>query len=217
MPWLTPEDNAPADTVCRTLEIPNDIGYITAVTGALLDLTNARNWEQHGAATPEETAALMMQMFLAFTASECEEATPPVTVIYPDNFVIVAEQGLNPLANYNVLASSGQLFAHQGEVTPIANGNVYIFPFFARAGVYDVKIRGLRGTNFGMVDWYVDSVLQAAGQSWYNGAAQNSFQQTITIETVSDGNHFLHCEVNGKQAASSSFRFVFVSAIGYIQ
>jgi len=53
--WLTP-DEIPATTVCRYLRIPNDWRWEAAFRGALLLLTEAENWEQFGALTPEETA-----------------------------------------------------------------------------------------------------------------------------------------------------------------
>jgi hypothetical protein len=153
-------------------------------------------------------------------ANATYEVMTPVTIpdpaIYPDNFKIVAEDGLDPNLNYSVLVTNAQMFAHQGEVTPIADGNSYIFPFFCRAGTYDLKIRALKGLNFGKTDIYVDSDLQSSGVDWYNFGALNSVQQTISITVPSDGNHHLVIVVNGKNATSSSFRFVFVSAVGYV-
>ena len=61
MPYLTPE-SLPADTVVRQLSIPQDLAFLGAVTGALLELTFPENWEQHGAVTPEEAAAAMNDM-----------------------------------------------------------------------------------------------------------------------------------------------------------
>lgn len=75
MPWLTGDTIAAADFICRRLVIPNDIALIMAVNGALLDLVKPRNWEQHGAATPDETAALMQTMFFDYQESECAEMT----------------------------------------------------------------------------------------------------------------------------------------------
>lgn len=61
MPYLTPE-TIPADTICRTIFIPNDRDIIAAVTGALQELTYTWNWEQYGAITPLEIAQAMVAM-----------------------------------------------------------------------------------------------------------------------------------------------------------
>lgn len=65
MPWLTPE-TLPTTFVCRQVLIPEDVDIIAAVTGALLDLTRASNWEQHGAITPDEISSAMATMVMEF-------------------------------------------------------------------------------------------------------------------------------------------------------
>ena len=52
--WLTP-DTASSPAVCRVLFIPADI--VPHVSGALLLLTEARNWEEHGV-TVDDTLAM---------------------------------------------------------------------------------------------------------------------------------------------------------------
>jgi microcystin-dependent protein len=52
------------------LVIPNDVQLIAAVNGALLTIAEAANWEQFGAATPEQSAALMWTMFLEYLESD---------------------------------------------------------------------------------------------------------------------------------------------------
>jgi len=67
--WLTP-DEIPTDTVERRLCIPNSPQILSVVTGALLPLAYAENWEQYGDVTPDEIAArmsLMIEEFLAVT------------------------------------------------------------------------------------------------------------------------------------------------------
>lgn len=59
--WLTPEE-IPAGTVCRILRIPDHPNWTAPVTGALLSLAQAWNWEKFGALTPEETADRFAQM-----------------------------------------------------------------------------------------------------------------------------------------------------------
>lgn len=71
MPWLT-GDNIPVDEFCRVIRVPNDPVFIQAVNGALLDLTYAGNWEQHGTLTPEEQAEKFDEIYVAYTESKCE-------------------------------------------------------------------------------------------------------------------------------------------------
>jgi len=61
VPYLTP-DTAPADTVCWTLVIPNAIDWLALVSGALLELGEAYNWEQFGTETPIVTAQIFRDM-----------------------------------------------------------------------------------------------------------------------------------------------------------
>lgn len=75
MPYLTPQ-TTPATFICRRLRIPNDIGYLMAVNGALAELALARNWEQFGDVTPEEARAAMLNMLLDTLDSVCDEGTP---------------------------------------------------------------------------------------------------------------------------------------------
>lgn len=75
MPYLTPE-TLPATFICRRLRIPNDLGFIQAVNGALLELCQAYNWEQSGAVTPEQARAAMLDMLLDTLDSECPDETP---------------------------------------------------------------------------------------------------------------------------------------------
>lgn len=100
MPWLTPADATPTGITCRVLLIPDDLEYIQAVTGALLELTYPYNWEQYGAATPDEVAALFQTMLFEYLESECEVAAPVgATMLWhmptpPSRWIICDGQGV---------------------------------------------------------------------------------------------------------------------------
>lgn len=68
MAWLTPE-TVPTGIREKTLNIPDDDAWYAAVKGALLDLTQAHNWQQVGSVTPEEAATRFWQMFQEFVNS----------------------------------------------------------------------------------------------------------------------------------------------------
>lgn len=153
-------------------------------------------------------------------ANATYEVMTPVTIpdpaIYPDHFLITPEEMATFAFGYAVTHDSTVLYAQRGEVTPIGDGTTMLFPIFCRAGSYDLSVRGWRSVNFGKVDYYIDSVLVASGQDWYNGTFQSNFRQTLSISVASDGAHLLSIVVNGKNASSSGFRFVFISAVGYV-
>lgn len=54
--WLTPDDD-PEGTVDITLTIPSGIAWEAIVRGLLLLLLDTRNFEEHGAYSPEETVS----------------------------------------------------------------------------------------------------------------------------------------------------------------
>lgn len=60
--WLTP-DSAPTGFVCRRVFIPADAEWIAIVSGALIELIYDFNFEEHGTATPAETAAVFSELF----------------------------------------------------------------------------------------------------------------------------------------------------------
>jgi microcystin-dependent protein len=61
MPYLTP-DTASGTTQCWTLVFPTGVDWSAIVSGALLTIAQAYNFEQFGTATPEETATVFQDM-----------------------------------------------------------------------------------------------------------------------------------------------------------
>lgn len=60
MPWLTPDENIDTIADCRSLAIPAN--YSHAVYGALKQLTQLWNWEEHGDDTAAEAVEKMASM-----------------------------------------------------------------------------------------------------------------------------------------------------------
>ena len=69
MPYLTPDADTTA-TICRRIYIPDNDGYRQAVSGALLELTYASNWEQLSGIDGDTAASRMLEMVIAFFADE---------------------------------------------------------------------------------------------------------------------------------------------------
>lgn len=69
--WITGNVITPTDYICRRVFIPNDLGLIMAVNGALLALTYEYNWQQIATTleTPAQAAALMSKMYDEYTES----------------------------------------------------------------------------------------------------------------------------------------------------
>lgn len=67
MAWLTPQQPATADHFCRRITYPADREWAQILSGALLELTYERNWEQFGAVTPEDAAATARDIFYAWS------------------------------------------------------------------------------------------------------------------------------------------------------
>ena len=68
--WLTGDIPATGDFICRRLIIPNDLGLIMAVNGALVELTREWNWETFGPLPASGAAALMSQLYEDYVASD---------------------------------------------------------------------------------------------------------------------------------------------------
>ena len=71
MPYLTP-DTPPEDTVCYTLQIPNDVTWIGIVKGAVSELIKSYNFEEFGTFSTVDTAYRFLQMYQEFVFSECD-------------------------------------------------------------------------------------------------------------------------------------------------
>ena len=67
--WLTP-DLPLTPTRCRRLLFPDGIDWLSIVSGALLPLTRAYNFEDFGTATAQQTADIFAAMFDDFTFQE---------------------------------------------------------------------------------------------------------------------------------------------------
>lgn len=73
MGFPTP-NSVPSDTICRTIQIPDDPLWLAIVNGALSELLDLRNYEPYGTLTPEETALAFADMFYAYLDSDCAAA-----------------------------------------------------------------------------------------------------------------------------------------------
>jgi len=69
MAYLTP-DEAPDNSVCRALFIPNNEQFLAIVRGALQELILPSSWTKFGTLTPDESASAFVEMFDRFCFNE---------------------------------------------------------------------------------------------------------------------------------------------------
>lgn len=69
MPYITP-DTTPPDSNCRRLFVPNDTRMIAAILGQILELTEARNWEQTTGISVAETIEFWQTTYLQFSQGD---------------------------------------------------------------------------------------------------------------------------------------------------
>lgn len=189
--WLTPDTPPPEEERGRCFSVPDDLALVGAVTGALIPLTNADNWEAYGTMTPQEAADIMSAAFESFVDSDCSNACPPPvlpvveTPIYrqnpttgrweyigPDGWVEPTGDGAIP----DPAAREEETEALQkcGAASNAANSLKELYS--AILGVYDSEIEPLLnqieiaaqiavayGTSFGPVS---QSFLAYAGAAW---------------------------------------------------
>lgn len=133
MPYLTP-DTIPAETLCRSVCVPNDFRIVGAVSGALLELTYEHNWELYGSVTPGAMADKMVEVVFAFLQGAC---VPEGAVVEVDAFYHIQNQNV---AGGGILANTDT----QVPFTVTGNfnhGNVTLAAgaFFCQLGLYLIE------------------------------------------------------------------------------
>jgi len=88
MAWLTPE-NAPTATMSRRVFIPDSEQWLAIVSGALLPLIYAYNWEEVEGITAEEAAQRAFEMYNQFVEGSgmIGTVTPYVTALPPQGYI----------------------------------------------------------------------------------------------------------------------------------
>jgi len=212
MPWLT-GDEIPEDEFCRVIRVPNDPAFIHAVSGALLDLTYAHNWEQLGALTPQEQADAFDNVYVAFMNSEgCADITP----IYPTSFFspgYFARKLTGTTLSHSVVA--GQQMNLLTTVTPIANGNSLELDFFCAKGQYEIWQVTALAPSWGIVDRYIDGVFLNSLSHYQAGTLLNQIMNISNgYDILTDGKHTMKFTVNGKAGTSSNYQFGLTALFG---
>lgn len=94
------------------------------------------------------------------------------------------------------------LYSSQGS---IANGNSFTQAVYLIEGEYAFGVYGIKDTNRGKLDWYLDSNLVVSAQDWYAAAIAWNTLINNTIYVPFTGYHELRGVVNTKHASSSNY------------
>lgn len=213
MPWLT-GDAIPEDEFCRVIRLPNDPTFIHAVSGALLDLTYAHNWEKQGDLTPEQQAAAFDQVYVDFTQSICVEPEP---MIYPKSFMMFghAARLVGSGALQHLFLANTQFAQYTRVVTPY-NNQEFEFDVLMQAGNWRINYMSLSNNSSGFIRLRVDNTDTAYINDYYSAVqALNLISNNNTpIAIATDGNHKIGFQSQGKNASSSNYNFFFQAVWG---
>lgn len=211
MPWLTGDD-IPEDQACRVIRVPNDPTFIHAVSGALLDLTYASNWEQHGTLTPEEQAAAFDQVYIDYTQSICIE---PEDMIYPKSFMTfghVARLVGSGVLQHLFLANT-QFGQYTRVQTPYINNEYEIEVLLAR-GNWLFNYMALSNNSSGIVRFRLDNTDTVFSNDYYSSVQTLNLisNNTQNVAVATDGIHKVGFKMSSKNASSSNYNF-FLQAV----
>lgn len=76
--------------------------------------------------------------------------------------------------------------------------------FVSIGGSYTLVVYGARGTNLGIVTWYIDGVSQGT-MDMYNASGSQAIRYTLSVTVVGEGYHVLRGVVASKHASSSDY------------
>lgn len=78
--WLTPNDTG-GGTICRPLSVRFEL--IPMVSGAILELTNAENWEADGDMTPDDCADYCLTAYEEYKEGTCSMVPTGSIMLWP--------------------------------------------------------------------------------------------------------------------------------------
>lgn len=156
--WLTPSD-IPSQFVYRVIAIPDNLGILSAVNGALLELTYVYRWEQFGVVTPVEISDAMNVMFYAYL----ESSYPMIGAIIP-----LATEDLPP----NVLLCDGSSY----------NADDYPALFAVLANVFK------SGSTFVTPDLRGKTIIGTSGAFAFNSVGGET-SHTLTTDELPTHSH----------------------------
>lgn len=184
--------------------MPDDPVFISAVSGALLELTREYNWEQSGTLTPKEQSDAFDDVYMSFVESVCTE---PQTVEYPNHAHLFPHDAVSLNAGtVAITILAGQQFGLYGDITPVVNANGMKWEIPLRRGRYNISYVGVTQAANGNIDVIFDDVV-IHNTIRYSAAQVLNSKVTLgeVVDVETDGVHVIQLKVNGKHASSTGY------------
>lgn len=114
--------------------------------------------------------------------------------------------GSDPFTRQSYTYDTNQNYIYTALQDPSENGDSFSQSFMLKGGTYTFHVFGAGELNNGLLDWYVDNVLIASGQDWYDTGSTYNVHKTVgNVSIVGNGRHVLKGVINGKRAASIGY------------
>lgn len=141
------------------------------------------------------------KIFIVSASDMAGVTTTSIPIIAQRSTFIASE-----IANVTqVTVDTAQEYNYYNHRSSPANGDIMSVNAFLRAGPYYLNILGVTNATYGIIDWYVDNVLNFAGTDWYSASIGHNILKTAVVQVLTDGCHYIKGVVNGKDASSSGF------------
>lgn len=202
--WLTPD--APSGvTIRRVLHIPVEL--LSSVNGALQELTEAYNWEQYGALTPEQTAALCETMlgeyYVDIVGDDIGGRNQVVPPYCPSSFS----------NGWDWLGSAGSNAGGYWQCADSAPVNNYVeWTLYMPPGSYKVRTVMRAASTCGDYRVTMDGSTIENISAYSASTALNTVFLSIAFSVTGSAAHLLRYTTVGKQPASTGYR-LYISAI----
>jgi len=140
-----------------------------------------------------------------------EEVVTPVPLHYPETFLIWPAMAKSITGGALTIGNLvNQIPLYTANFTTLALNNRIQFPFFARSGVYDITVRGLRNTASAKVQIFTDENVSPITEVDMYGT--NTFNLEWLFGSVpfsNSGEHTIDFKAYAKNAASSNYGMYF--------
>lgn len=134
----------------------------------------------------------------------------------PESATVFAQEAVWSASGAASSYQLGQRFAtyKAASAANSADGDTVDFSFAIKAGTYTLTILGLKDSDAGKTDGYIDGATSTSwtGDDWYAASATANSTFTHSVTFTVGGRHTVRLKVNGKNAASSDYR-TFLTAI----
>jgi hypothetical protein len=110
---------------------------------------------------------------------------------------------------------ASQDFSHYAYQSVAANGDTFSHQFYLASGVYTLNLHGLKVSDSGKIDWYIDNLQVVSGQDWYGAGTTYNHIKTAAVTVKGHGRHVLKGVVNGLTAPSTGYA-IKLTAISFV-